>query len=175
MTLLKYTSTMNQQDWKINDHKEEIDIMNKLQWQIIKDYLKNGNPHNLHFAVGLNKPDQDESIVTIYNVDENGDFQNRHTFNTCRNLVDYLNRIEHTYSITPEEYEHFLAQFHLHVTLHSVTDISTDDMFDLEEKHDPSAIYYALESNEDNKPWFTASSKDELLQFIAQQNEESDD
>lgn len=133
MPAIKYTPEMTMQDQLWVDEKENLPLMNRLQWSIIKDFLRQGNPKGLHFNVYLN---DDESIVDVYGPEDianDGHIIQAKSFGNCKGLVNYLNHTlnqqNHHVKFDYNNFAQYLNQEQLTINRVSEKNLSPVDIY----------------------------------------------
>ena len=87
---IEYTKEMEIQDKLWDKEQEDLEQMNKLQWQIIADFLRSGNKERLHFKVYL---EGNESIVDVYNelnIARDGQIEGAISCGNCKTLIETI-------------------------------------------------------------------------------------
>lgn len=87
---IEYTQVMATQDYLWSKQQEDVEAMNKLQWQIITDFLRDGNKERLHFKVYL---EGNESIVDVYNelnIARDGQIEGAISCGNCKTLIETI-------------------------------------------------------------------------------------
>lgn len=90
---IEYTQAMATQDYLWNKQQEDLEAMNKLQWQIITDFLRDGNKERLHFKVYL---EGNESIVDVYNesnIARDGQIKDAISCGNCKTLIETIEEL----------------------------------------------------------------------------------
>src|SRR5699024_8196665 len=90
---IEYTQAMATQDYLWNKQQEDLEAMNKLQWQIIADFLRSGNKERLHFKVYL---EGNESIVDVYNessIGQGGQVEGAISCGNCKALIKTIQKL----------------------------------------------------------------------------------
>lgn len=90
---IEYTQAMATQDYLWNKQQEDLEAMNKLQWQIITDFLRDGNKERLHFKVYL---EGNESIVDVYNesnIARDGQIEDAISCGNCKTLIETIEEL----------------------------------------------------------------------------------
>lgn len=90
---IEYTQAMATQDYLWNKQQEDLEAMNKLQWQIITDFLREGNKERLHFKVYL---EGNESIVDVYNesnIARDGQIEDAISCGNCKTLIETIEEL----------------------------------------------------------------------------------
>lgn len=170
--MLKYTQPMRQQDtfWKMGQSNREG--MQKQQIKIIDDFKAAGNPSHIHFNQYLT---DNESIVDVYtdaNIDTDGTIYNAKSFATCSSLINYLNTLNQSASLSPEQIDNYAEVHDLNIFHYFVKDVEGEDLTANQEttswgQKQPDDDFYAVE-NEDGR-WLITGTKAEIKQYIAQQ------
>lgn len=159
-----YTLPMAQQDALVWQDLENIELLNKLQWKIVKDFLKDGNPHGITFNVHLDE--NKKSVVDTFVPQDQSHF----TAHTCKQLIDHLQHLELMFAMTKQEYADFMQMNSLHVNHYVAETVNTDEMFDdainsKEITADSRDGFYRLEKA-DGDTVFTGT-KHQVLMFVA--------
>lgn len=133
MPAIKYTPEMAMQDQLWVDEKENLPLMNRLQWSIIKAFLRQGNPQRLHFNVYFN---ENESLVDVYSyddIDADGYITHATSFGNCKELVNYLNRVSqqqnHHVKFDYNNFAQYLNQEQLTINRVSEKNLSPVDIY----------------------------------------------
>lgn len=87
---IEYTQVMATQDYLWSKQQEDVEAMNKLQWQIVTDFLRDGNKERLHFKVYL---EGNESIVDVYNelnIARDGQIEGAISCGNCKTLIETI-------------------------------------------------------------------------------------
>lgn len=90
---IEYTQAMATQDYLWNKQQEDLEAMNKLQWQIITDFLRDGNKERLHFKVYL---EGNKSIVDVYNesnIARDGQIEDAISCGNCKTLIETIEEL----------------------------------------------------------------------------------
>ena len=90
---IEYTQAMATQDYLWDKQQEDLEAMNKLQWQIITDFLRGGNKERLHFKVYL---EGNESIVDVYNesnIARDGQIEDAISCGNCKTLIETIEEL----------------------------------------------------------------------------------
>lgn len=92
MIKLAYTTPMAEQDYLWWQELEDVEMMNKLQWDIIKKFLAQHRNGSIGFNVYL---ENNESIVDVYVTkdERNGEIQNAISCGNCKSLIETIKQL----------------------------------------------------------------------------------
>ena len=92
MIKLAYTTPMAEQDYLWWQELEDVEMMNKLQWDIIKKFLAQHRNGSIGFNVYL---ENNESIVDVYVTkdERNGEIQNAISCGNCKSLIATIKQL----------------------------------------------------------------------------------